>query len=481
MAKKDVFDSAKDKLKKIVLGSVLVFGLGTPNAVAAAKSVKDTKAKTELSTIKKSKQKTSFAPITLNEYKDIERLFDMSLNIIFAELILEEVPMPNAYDDRGLFKGRKNTIGTGSTYSPLKMRDYNNPDASWYHLAANPQSFSNRKVSNEDMLKLIIGWAKYRQFTQNPKTKKFEKHETVLQRMFNKLKGASLRPNEFSALFCAVYNNESNIRKLCPVIQKNYKQPVKCANAIMSWFKAVSSNGGTDDRCEFETAIYLNEDNICDAMMDMYTSPGARASAINAKGVKGKVLTKKNCKKWVSDAKEKYLKVIYHNGGKRTGDVCQSCAKYFINPLRGMSGVAKNSLQKQYNDAIELYNKKEYKRAFDRFISIEKQGADGGCDLLNDIAITAFNLNKNDVCISYCQKILKTTERQEYAKACYNAGRAYEQKGNYERAALNYRQAVTYFDKYGVSRSSVGVNYRKIYQDALIRVEKLKYLRNKTR
>ena len=296
----------KGKAKKFILGAALVLGLGNPQGQAVAKS--SPKAKTELSATKKATQskKTDFSAITLNKYSDIEKLFDMSLNIIFAELILEEVPMPNTYDDGGQFKKKKNTRGVGSTYSTLSIKDWNNPNAKWYHVAANQKAFAASKTTNEDMLKLVIGWGKYRQYTQNPYTKKFEKHETVLKRMFNRLKGCSFRPNEFSALFCAVYNNENNISYLCPLIKKNRANPADCANYIMDWWKHGKRNSGLKERCKLEVAVYLNPDDFCGAMLDMQTKPSCRASCIYADGLNSKHLTNENYKAWVNDAKKKY-------------------------------------------------------------------------------------------------------------------------------------------------------------------------------
>lgn len=475
MNKKERFVFGIEKLNKLIIGGALVFNLGIgAHGFAQSKSGQSGKPKTEVSTVKKQaqKKKTDYTAVKIDKYSDIEKLFDKSLNIIFAELILEEVPMPCVYDDRGLFKGTKNTIGAGSTYSPLSLKDYNKQEAKWYHLAANQKTFASRKATNEDMLKLIIGWAKYRQYTQNTKTKKFTKHDTILKRMFNQLCGASLKPNEFAALFCAVYNNESNISYLCPVIKKNYADPVKCANAMMIWWKHMSANTGTKDRCEFEANVYLNVDNFCESMLDMYTCPSKRASCVNVSSVNQLSLTRKNYKTWCSDSQKRYLGVVYHETGKRTGDLCQSCMKHFNNPLYAISDGKKVSLQKQYDAAIALYNKKEYKKALENLLSIEKQGATGS-DLYNDIAITALNLKKYDLCIQYCQKVLKTTERKEYAKACYNAGMAYEFKGNYDRAIVNYSMAIEYYKKYGIQSSSSAVNYEDVYKAALARVQKL--------
>jgi tetratricopeptide (TPR) repeat protein len=321
------------------------------------------------------------------------------------------------------------------------------------------------------MLQLVIGWGRYRKITQNSKTKKFETRKTVLQRMFNLLKGASLRPNEFAALYCAAYNNEENIQKLCPFVREHYKNRIACANKIMTWCNSGPANGGTKDRCEFEALVYLNVDGFCEDMLEMYTSPKARASCINIEGVNAITLTKENFETFSKNAKNKYKKVIYRSG-IGPGDICPKLKKYFKNPLVQKAGT-KPSLQKQYEEALVLYRNGDYKKALSKLLAVEANGA-FGCDLLNDIAVTFLKLNQYDDCIKYCQKILKTADKKEYAKACYNAGCAYEKKGMYDKAIANYTQALNYYKTYGVSKEDKSVDYQKIYENAISRVMKAK-------
>lgn len=411
---------------------------------------------------------TNYDAIKLNTIEDMYNLFDMSLNIIFAELTLEEVPMKNAYDDNGLYRGKKNTIGTGSTYSPLNIKDYNNPDAKWYHLARNPKTFGNRTVSYKEMLQLVVGWAKYRKITQSPKTGNFVTQKTVLERMFAELQGASLRPNEFSGLFCAVYNNENNIDKLCPYIKDNYKTPIACANKIMTWSSTGAANGGTRDRCEFEALVYLNSEDFCSYMMALYTKPLKKTgcSCINTKGVTQKTLTKDNYKQYSRNALTKYKGIVY-SGGVCTSDVCTNAGWAYTNPLY-VSTTHENELQKGYDEAIKVYQSKDYENALKLFLALEQQGA-SGADLWNDIAIAYYKLKHYDNCIEYCKKILKTTEYGERAKACYNAGLAYEAKGNYNKAIINYEKALEYYNKYGISDPNPNVDYEQIYKTAKAR------------
>ena len=488
------FKLVTGKLKKMFAGGMLVFATSGQSATAHTDTnVGNGKVKTTALAKTKSAQenKTDYSPIKITKYADIEKLFDMSLSIIFAELILEEVPMQNVYDDGGRFKGKKNTFGAGTTYAPLSVKDYNKTDAKWYHVAANPKTFGNMKTNYENMLKYIIGWGRYRQYTQNPDNKKIQRNEIVLKRMFDNLKGCSLRPNEFAALYCAAYNNEKNIN-LCKFVKEHHADPIACANKLMNWWKTPPANPGTKYRCAFEAAVYLNVDDFCGAMLDMNTCPDVRYkskktgktgytgySCVNTDKVKFVTLTQQNYQSWSKDVCDKYKKVCYHNG-KRTGDICGPLKKYFKNPLyaRTTSSV---SLQKQYDSAIKLYKDKKYNDALKILLDIQSKGATGG-DLLNDIAICYMNLEQYDKCIKYCQMVLKSGNTQEYAKACYNAGRAYEYRQDYASAARNYAKAQEYYDKYGVANADASVDYEKIYENALARVQQLQIVKeNNTR
>ena len=264
--------------------------------------------------------------------------------------------------------------------------------------------------------------------------------------MFAKLKGASLRPNEFAGLFCAVYNNENNIDKLCPYIKDNYKDPIKCANKIMFWCSTGAANGGTRDRCECEALVYLNSENFCNNLLVLYTKPLKKTgcSCINTTGVTQKTLTKRNYKTYSREALAKYKGVVY-SGGVCTGDVCAKANWVYINPLSA-SAATVNEFQNGYDEAIKVYKSHDYEKALKLFLALEKQGA-SGADLWNDIAIVYYKLKQYDKCIEYCKKILKTTEYGERAKACYNAGLAYEAKGDYDKAIKNYDKALDYYNQ----------------------------------
>lgn len=477
---------APSKAKRVVAGAAIVGGLMLGGAGASHKR----EAKTEHKSIKQTEfvvkdslpqqkqtkvlqQKMDYSPVQLNSLEDMYTLFDKSLNIIFAELVLEEVPMQIPYDDYGLYKGKKNTVGVGSTYTPLDINDYNNPEAKWYHIASNQKIFANKTVSYEDMLKLVIGWAKYKTYAQNPKTKQFVKSQTVLERMFTKLKGCALTPNEFAAVFSAVYNNPRNLDKLCPIIRDNYKDKLKCANAIMFWDRNVASNSGLKDRCEFEANVFLNVDDFCEQMENFSTCPGRRSSCLGTKHVKRATLNKWNYKEWCEKTAAAYSNVVYTSvPGVTVGEICNNkdVKKHFTYVLEKKDNEQVKEVRNEYAKANEYLAKGNYEDALEQFLNMEQQGV-YGTDLLNDIAATYAQLHQYDRSLEYFKKILETGETQAYSNACYKAGSVCEQAGNYKDAIKNYELAKKYYKDYGLAGDNGKVKYEQLYQKSITRAK----------
>lgn len=460
---------AANKIKVLTLAGLLAASSLKTNAAEPK-----TKAKTEVSTQKKTAKDKISTPITINTQKDIEQLFDYSLPIIFAELCLEEVPMTRAYDDGGRYRGSLNTICMGSTYAPAKISDYKNSNAIWYSIHLNPKTFWRRSYSYEEMLQLIIGWAKYRTKTQNAETGKIETTRTVLSRMFTQLKCASLTPNEFAAVFCAIYNAEGNITTLLPKIRQNYTNKVQCANDIRTWYQTTSHNKGHKSRCLFEALVFLNKANFCSAMLNMKTKPSARASCLQVETATtycNTKLTNTNCKTVSNACKTAYLGTVYKRGAVSPSKTMTGLNKYFVVKLTPIADPTSEALQSDYNKAIKLYEAGKYQQALAAFLDLQKRGANGP-DLLNDIAITQFNLQQYSKCIATCNQILKTDVTQEYAKACFNAGKSYEALGNYQKALDNYQAALRHYKKYGIADKDPDIDYAGTYRASINRVKK---------
>ena len=259
-------------------------------------------------------------PTKIEKYEDIVTLFDNSLQLIFEELCLEECPMENAYSDGWKGDTTVNTLGIGSTYALENIDDYNNPDAVWLRVKDYPEVFADKTYSYEDMLKLVVGWAKYLKNVKDSKTGEIISAErTNLESMFDKLCGASLTPNEFSAVFARVYNG-SNINKFCPFIRENYNDPFKCANEIMNWSEAP----GFVSRSINEALVYLDADNYCNDVKEMRFSKGG--SCIYGVGVEKQELTPENYVEYSNNCKDKFLAV---KNGFRIKYTEQGLNKYF--------------------------------------------------------------------------------------------------------------------------------------------------------
>ena len=97
---------------------------------------------------------------------------------------------------------------------------------------------------------------------------------------------------------------------------------------------------------------------------------------------------------------------------------------------------------KLYASATSAYKKGKYSDAIDKFLSlIEKAPNDAG--LRNDLAATYNKMAKYDMAIMQSREVItRIKDKKQFGAAYYNAGVAYEQKGNLQRALANYRLAV---------------------------------------
>ncbi len=95
-----------------------------------------------------------------------------------------------------------------------------------------------------------------------------------------------------------------------------------------------------------------------------------------------------------------------------------------------------------YKDAIAEFKARNYEGAAEKF---KKMIADapGNALLHNDLAATYNKLGRYDDAIAEVQKILhEICDKSQYGAAQYNAGYAYEKKGNLQKALANYKLAV---------------------------------------
>ena len=96
----------------------------------------------------------------------------------------------------------------------------------------------------------------------------------------------------------------------------------------------------------------------------------------------------------------------------------------------------------QYQNAIVAYNAGDYAGAATQFEKMIVQYPDNAL-LHNDLAATYNHLGRYADAIEQAREILhRIGDKSQYAAAQYNAGFAYEQIGDFERAVMNYNLAV---------------------------------------
>ncbi len=95
-----------------------------------------------------------------------------------------------------------------------------------------------------------------------------------------------------------------------------------------------------------------------------------------------------------------------------------------------------------YDAAIELYNAGKFKKAAKAFEELVEQYPDNAL-LRNDLADTYNKLERYDDAIAQAREVVRRIgDKSQYGAAQYNAGYAYEQKGDLQKALANYKLAV---------------------------------------
>ena len=96
----------------------------------------------------------------------------------------------------------------------------------------------------------------------------------------------------------------------------------------------------------------------------------------------------------------------------------------------------------QYKNAIAQYNAGEYVGAAQSFQDMIKKYPNNAL-LHNDLAATYNKLGQYNDAVQQAREILhRIGDKSQYAAAQYNAGVAYEQLGDYDRALMNYKLSV---------------------------------------
>lgn len=374
----------------------------------------------------------------ITDKESFNQLFEAALPDIAKSMMPTEILVLEPYSDNGKVT---NTYGLGSYYVP---KSGNPQDADWIKTSTYIKNKARLPAEGKYALKLMNGWFRHRD------------NGRIYEDMYKRLKGAQLTVSEFTAICTCIYNDEKNGKKLCDFVQKNYKNPIKCASFLMQLKPGNPKfNDGILKRHTHEALTYLNMGNYCDKIPYFFVKEG-----INSKGKKYYVtsvsqLKPEVCQKMSDDlakgrldaAKEVQKSILsYHcKGGQTVYEICKKSGLSFL--FEGKNALDKNEMNKVmsvdnlYAEALNNYQNEKYSEALSGFKQIVSQGY-SSADIHNDLAITYYKLGQYDDCIRECQEILKTGETNQYAPANFNAALAYEQKGNPKKALENYRLAL---------------------------------------
>ena len=220
--------------------------------------------------------KLTFTPIkyTITDRQSFEDAFNASLPLIHRALLATEWFSDNGYSDNN--NAASNTLGVGLWWFPENYAKDRNPQSvEWEHTKDFLKKHPSVKVNYEEAMELTEGWFRYRN------TLKDKEHpKTVLDNMYERLKGCELAPHELAAIASVYYNDESCGRRLCSFVHDNYQNKFACAEYISKLQpKDASFDKGIQKRHCHEALYYLNYNNYCAKVLDFNVNSG-----VNSKG-----------------------------------------------------------------------------------------------------------------------------------------------------------------------------------------------------
>lgn len=460
------WEQAKHNLK--ILG---LAGLLAASTLKANATVPQTKGNTEIVSQKKSKATTAQKPSFTKKYKinnrqNFDKLWHDAKPFCVPVLVLSENWRLDFHHDRGA-KATPNSVCAGLYYYP-KNGDFNSKTwikTSQYfinyqntHKGRSPKNRTPRDIRDG-----VYGWGQSMESGRH------------LNELYSVLAGCDLTINEFAAIY-SHYFHTGNLKaaKKIASIKKNKKlknKSLACAKALLD--TDTPTLPGQKSRFMHEALVFLNTDNYCHDLFSLCVDCHLKSS-INAcpseynnvkKGkltnARAQIIKDKICNSTIKGGKQiKYL-----------------CGQINDNTIMAFCITTQKSKQIDERDAIyqkamAAYNKQDYKTARNLFAQVIAKHGEGP-DLWNDMAITYYNLGDYTNCIKICRRVLQSGQTGEYAKACFNAGKAYEASGNYTKALQNYEAALNYYNKYGIAEKDATIDYAGTYRASINRVKKL--------
>lgn len=375
---------------------------------------------------------------TITDKESFAQLYEQAFPLMTLAMMPTEILICDAYSDNGK---TINTAGLGSYWMP---KDGNPSSSEWIKTSAYVKDKPDFSITGEQACNLADGWFRSREGGR------------VYNKMFNLLQGAELNICEFAAIANCVYNDEQNGFKLCSFVKDNYQDPIKCADYLMKLKPRNSAfNNGILKRHTHEALLYLNIDDYARKIPYFMVKEGVNSNGDTYHVSAVTQLSVADCDTlaMVLQSNEmtgasKLVGKIYNYLPKGGEAIYEIAGKHGLSNLLDcydntldFEGVQHNlDAKKLYDDALKLYEAKNYDQALKAFENMIAQGYDGA-DIYNDIAITKYHLGDYLGCIEACQHVLSTGETELYSAANFNAGKAYEELGNDEKAKQNYRLA----------------------------------------
>lgn len=399
----------------------------------------------------------------IEDAQSFKNLYEASLPLIQLSMFPTEVLVLNPYADNN--RSVSNTIGLGSFYYP---KDGDAKSAEWETAASHFKKQGAHEISAEQALDLTDGWYRHMDYGG------------VYKQMFKLLKGSSLNPCEFAAVATVMYNSKKAGKDLCEFVRQNYANPMKCAQKIAS-YSAGKNFGGIPKRHLHEAYLYLGYNDYVQKMYDFFIKTGLNSKGQFYAQTSVTQLSKEDVEKGLKALQSGDVQSIIEEQSKITSYICKDAKTvreiiqgHVINPsykaslmnfdmfsegtvslqdiVDAKNGTAADMLYKEsvaaYNEGVnfEQQGKKEkseksFQKALDGFQKVIDGGHDGP-DLHNDMAITYYHLGEYQKCIDECVKVLRSGADELFSAANFNAGKAYEALGNFDRAMLNYKAGI---------------------------------------
>ena len=389
--------------------------------------------------------------------KEIEKKLGSPIKMTNAKVIKQAVMDNFAYIQAVLFStenyrtdwfsdnksGKKNTLGVGLYYLPVKPYDFKS--AEWIYTTTMYNKYPKLKnglprcLTDDEVYDGIKGWFFYMDNGYNFKC------------IQNALAGhnLSLTPRDLTVISSVLFNSPDCAKKFCEYIVDHPKNRMAWAKYLLQVDDDVSKTRlqdfpGLKSRRVHEILLLLNIDNYCQDMFGVQIDGHVSTAVSNANNYFDKL-----CGDFSKSNLVKAKKVICNGVVANGVSVCQCVARsekyrdavfaYCANVDKYM--YANLDRQKIYDAALKAYKGKDYESALRGFTRvIEMSGVSP--DLFNDLAITYIHIGDYEKSIEMSMRALEICSGDYESAAYFNLGLAYENIGDINNALKNYISAM---------------------------------------